>query len=262
VPCLYAGSQVESCRGTTLNRGPPSADQLLPHLRSPVSGEKFAPYDIFQWLPSDVRAAFESAARIQRFSARDLIFAEGDLKREMFRIVSGTVRLSVARANGHEVIYTLFEPGDCFGDSTCIDGAPRSQTAEAASAVVAQVLGQAAFDRLRNEYRAFDNALLHLITRQVRLLSVFNADSHLNDLPARVARRIVNVAGSFGIEDASGMRLSFRLPQSELAMLVGASRQTVNKVLQQFQKEGLLRTEYGSLVILELERLKLKAGST
>jgi CRP-like cAMP-binding protein len=244
-----------------LNRGTPPADHPLTGARSPEAGGKFAPYDIFQWLPPDVREAFQSAARVQRFSTRDLIFAEGDVKREMFRIVSGTVRLSVARANGHEVIYTLFEPGDCFGDSTCIDGAPRSQTAEAASAVVAQVLGQGAFDRLRSDYRAFDNALLNLVTRQVRLLSVFNADSHLNDLPARVARRIVNVAGSFGVAGASGLRLSFRLPQSELAMMVGASRQSVNKVLKQFQKEGLIRTEYGSLVILELKQLKMRASS-
>jgi CRP-like cAMP-binding protein len=121
-------------------------------------------------------------------------------------------------------------------------------------------LDQANFDRLRHEHRAFEDALLRLITRQVRLLSVFNADSHLNDLPARVASRIATVATSFGVSSEEGVRLAVRLPQSELAMLVGASRQAVNKVLQRFQDQGLLRIEYGNLVILKLDQLKAKAS--
>ncbi len=222
--------------------------------------EKFSRYDLFQWLDPEVRAAFEHVTRVRRYAPGDVIFAEGDPGSEMFRIVSGAVRLSVARATGQEVVYTLFEPGDCFGDSSCIDGVPRSQTAEAAGAVEVQVLDQANFDRLRHEHRAFEDALLRLITRQVRLLSVFNADSHLNDLPARVASRIATVATSFGVSSEEGVRLAVRLPQSELAMLVGASRQAVNKVLQRFQDQGLLRIEYGNLVILKLDQLKAKAS--
>ena len=219
-----------------------------------------APYDLFQWLSEAARSAFVRNARSRQYAPGTTIYFEGEAGNELFRIVSGTVRLYVARPSGQEVIYALFEPGDCFGDSSCIDGEPRSQTAEAVGAVEVQVLDRAAFDRMRQLYREFEDALLRLITRQVRLLSVFNADSHLSNLSARVASRIVTVAQSFGVANEAGIRLSLRLPQSELALMVGASRQTVNRVLRQFQDEGLILIEYGTLVVLALERLKIKAG--
>jgi CRP-like cAMP-binding protein len=221
--------------------------------------ERYAPYDLFQWLPEHVRLAFVKEARIRRYSSGQTIFTEGDAGSEMFRILSGAVRLSVARATGREVIYALFKAGDCFGDSSCIDGAARSQTAEAAGSLQLQVLDRATFDRLRATHREFDQALLRLVTLQLRRLSVFNADSHLNDLPARVATRILTIANAFGAKSERGSALFFRLSQSELALMVGLSRQTVNRILQQFRRDKILQIGYGNLEILDLEGLRRRA---
>lgn len=188
-----------------------------------------------------------------------MIYAEGDRGDYIFRVMSGAVRLSVARADGRELLYILFEPGDCFGISSLIDNETLPHTAEAAETSEIQMLSRADFTRLRAEHREFDNALLHLVTRHMRLLSHYFANAHLDDVHARVANRIVSAAESFGRPDDGGIALSIGLSQSEVALMVGASRQTVNRVIQDFQKDGLLSVRGNKLVIHQLERLQARA---
>jgi CRP/FNR family transcriptional regulator, cyclic AMP receptor protein len=218
--------------------------------------ERYAPFDLFQWLSDDARAAFLQEARKNRFPIGALIYTEGERGSHMYRIVRGTVRLSVARANGREVIYRFFEPGDCFGISACIDQEPYPQTAEAGDDVEVQVINQASFNRLRVGDRSFEDALLRLMTRQMRLLSVFTAESHLDDLTARVASRILTATQSFGQPDKIGIRLKVHLSQADLALQVGTSRQSVNKILHQLQEDGVLLIEYASLVITDIGKIQ------
>jgi CRP/FNR family cyclic AMP-dependent transcriptional regulator len=194
------------------------------------SAPRSSPFDIFQWLPAEVRDEFTKAARRRRCLKGELIYIQGEPGEHMYRLLSGAVRLSVARSDGRELLYLLFEPGDCFGVSSLVDGESRPQTAEAGSDLEMLVVDRRAFNRLRTEHREFDDGLL----------SGFFADAHLDDLTARVASRIVAAARSFGMPGVGGINLSVRLSQAELALMVGASRQAVNKVLQQFQKDGLV----------------------
>jgi CRP/FNR family cyclic AMP-dependent transcriptional regulator len=217
-----------------------------------------APFDILQWLRPETAAAFGHFARVRRYEHGQMLYAQGDASTDMYRLVSGSIRLSASRSDGREILYLLFEPGDCFGDSSLIDGDARPQSAEAQGAVSVQILTQEAYRQLKAAHPDFDQGLLHLFSRQMRLLIGYLADVHLQDLPSRVASRIVAAARSFGVETAGGTRLSIRLSQSELAMMVGASRQSVNKVLQQFQAEGLILTEYGNVVVRDLPGLRAR----
>lgn len=218
-------------------------------------------FDLTQWLPGEARDAFHAEARRVRFTQGELIYSRGDIGDTMFRLVSGAVRLFVARSDGRELLYLLFQPGDCFGMSSFIDGGPLPQTAEAVKDLEAEVLGRTAFARLRAEYRAFDDALLRLATQQMRALSSLLADTHLEDISARIASRILATAESFGLPTDNGISLSIRLSQSELARMVGGSRQTVNRVLQRFHREGLLSTVGGRLTIHSLDGLKDKLAT-
>lgn len=128
--------------------------------------------------------------------------------------VEGSVRLSVTRADGRELLYLLFEPGDCFGVSSLIDAESRPQTAAASRDLKLQFLNKAAFDELRMRHRAFDDALVRLATRHMRLLSGLFADASLQDMSARVATRILAVAHSFGRPDEDGTELSIKINQT------------------------------------------------
>lgn len=115
-----------------------------------TQGTGHAPFDLLQWLNDAAHTDFHEVSRRRSYAGGELIYAQGDIGTEMFRIVEGRVRLSVTRADGRELLYLLFEPGDCFGVSTLIDGEPRPQTAEASDKLELQSLGKAAFDALRS----------------------------------------------------------------------------------------------------------------
>lgn len=193
-----------------------------------------------------------------RYPRGKQIYEQGESGDSMFRVVSGAVRLSTIREDGRQFMYLLFEPGDCFGASSCIDGGPRPHLAEAAEESVLQLLGKASFDRIRAAHRAFDDALLRLMSGDMRLLSGFLADAHLSDLTARVAGRILSMARSFGVAEAGGTVLSVRMTQTDLALMVGGARQSVNRVLQHFEEEGVVEVRGGRLSIRNFDALRLK----
>lgn len=220
-----------------------------------------APFDIFQWLPEEARIEFDAAARRRRCSQGEFIYGQGEPGSEMYRLVSGAVRLSVTRSDGRELLYLNFQPGDCFGVSTLIDGEGRPQMAEAREELELQVLGRAEFNRFRARYREFDDALLRLVTRHMRLLSGFFEDSNLEDVNARVASRIISNVGSFGRPCDDGIELAISLSQAELALMVGSTRQTVNRVVQNFQKEGLVSIRNGRLIVHSVDLLRAQLSN-
>ncbi|WP_223262919.1 helix-turn-helix domain-containing protein [Sphingobium sp. SCG-1] len=93
----------------------------------------------------------------------------------------------------------------------------------------------------------------------MRLLSGFLADAHLSDLSARIAGRILSMARSFGVQDENGVHLSIRITQGELALMVGGARQSVNKILQQLDEQGIVSNRSGRLTVHSFDELRLRA---
>lgn len=215
----------------------------------------YSPFDIFQWLSAEAQAAFALACRQRHFSDSRRIYMQSEPGNEMYRIVSGSVRMSVLRHDGREVLYLVLEPGDCFGVSSLLDGAPRSHTTNANGAVELQVLRRDACERLRCLHASFGDALIHLISHHMRLLSQYFVSSILDELPCRVAQRLLQ-AHELSLISGHGIRPTVRLSQGEIALMVGASRQSVNRVLQKFQDDGLISIEYGRLRVRDIERLR------
>ena len=216
-------------------------------------------FDMFQWLSDDAGAALAAAAVARRIPAGGTIYDQWEEGDEMFRLVSGSVRLSVMGEDGRELLYLLFAPGDCFGTSSLVDGEVRPQRAEAFEAVQLQVFSRAAIFRLRREYPEINDALLKLLSRHMRLLSDYFAGATLDEVSARLAQRLVDIAESFGTESDAGIALTMRLSQSELAAMVGTARQTVNRVLHRFQRKGWIALRAGVVVITDLAGLAVAA---
>lgn len=218
-------------------------------------------FDILQWMEPAASEAFRGALRRRSYPAGQLIYLQGDVGREMYRLASGSVRLSATGSDGREVVLLRFESGDCFGEASLIDKYTRPHTAEALSDVELDVLGAEAFDAIRLEYRSFDAALLQLLSRQMRFSSNLFMDLSLNALPRRIARRILRAAETSDDSYRISAPLKLPLSQAEIAAMVGASRQTVNRILRQMQAEGLLFTEYKNLVVRDLDRLRALAAN-
>ncbi len=214
----------------------------------------YPPFDIFQWLSTEAQESFVRAARRRRFSNGSRIYSQSEPGDAMYRIVSGSVRMSVMRHDGREALHSLLEPGSCFGICSMLDGAPRHHTTTAHGDVEVQVLRRDACEHLRTEHASFGEGLIRHMSRHTRLLCEYFASSTLDELPCRVALRLLQAHAR--VVTGNKIRLIVRLSQSEIALMVGASRQAVNKVLQRFQDEGLVTIEYGSVLIHDIDRLQ------
>jgi CRP/FNR family transcriptional regulator, cyclic AMP receptor protein len=217
------------------------------------------PYDLTQWLSPATVAAFDQAAESRRFAAGTAIYTQADPGDELFRIVAGSVRISVMGADGRELLHQVFGPGGCIGTSSMIDGDPRPQTAEAFEDVELQVISRQSFNRLRVDYPDFDGALLNLLSRHMRLLIDYFASASLDSVALRMAQRLVDAAEAFGVAVEDGIALPARLSQSELALMVGTARQTANRAIGQLRKQCLLRIDNGTIVVSDLPSLRVLA---
>lgn len=206
-------------------------------------------FDLLQWVQADAQAAFGTLAQRRHYRAGETLYGQGDEGREMYRLVEGSVRLSVIRQSGCELVYLTFAPGDCFGVSSVVDGGERPHTAQASVDVIVDVLQARDFDTLRVAHRAIDEAIMKLLARQMRAMSASFANASLGSLRQRVARCLADAARSFGKPVSNGLILDQHLPQSEIALMVGASRQSVNRILQGLQAEGLVTAHYGSMIL-------------
>jgi len=210
--------------------------------------------DIFQWLSTEAQAAFARESRRRQFPDGSRIYSQSDPGNEMFRVVSGHVRMSILREDGREALHSLLEPGSCFGICSMLDGAPRHHTTTADGDVQVQVLRRDACERLRSQHVCFGDGLIRHMSRQTRLLCEYFASSTLDDLPSRVAMRLLMTHSR--VITKNGISWIVRLSQSEIALMVGASRQAVNRVLQRFQNEGLISIEYGSVRLHDIDGLR------
>jgi CRP/FNR family cyclic AMP-dependent transcriptional regulator len=212
-------------------------------------------FDIFQWLSTDAQEAFSLASRRRRFSDNCRIYSQSDPGNDMYRIVSGSVRMSVLRYDGREALHSVLDAGDCFGICSMLDGAPRHHTTSANGDIELQILGRDASERLRSQHASFSDGLIRHMSRHTRLLSEYFVSSTIDDLPCRVAMRLLKSQKS-NLVSGHGTRLTVRLCQTEIALMVGASRQAVNRVLQRFQDHGLITIEYGRVQVHDIDGLR------
>lgn len=216
-------------------------------------------FDIFQWMGADAQKAFVRSATVVQKPAGTLVYAEGDPGRSMYRLVSGAVRMSVLRDDGRELLFQIYRPGGCFGVSSIVDGGDRPQTAEAYEDSEIQLLTKSAADQLRGTYPDFNDALLRLLSMNMRLLIDYFAGSNLDPILAWLAQRLEEAGRAFGHATNEGILLGKPISQTELAAMVGSSRQTVNKALAELKRLGLIDSRGGNLLLRDVRGLQLLA---
>lgn len=219
-------------------------------------GRSVATFDFTQWMTPEARDALVARARVRQLPARALIYSQGETGDEMYRIRRGLVRLSVMQRDGRELLYQLFEPGDSFGTSTIVDDEPRPQTAEAFEDVELEVYSRETIDELRRVHPSLNDALLRLLSRHMRLLSDYFAGFAFDELSCRLAQRIVESIDTFGVAVEGGFGFSRSITQTELSLMVGGTRQSVNRVLRDFRRAGLVETRGNRLIVRDMEEMR------
>ena len=188
-----------------------------------------------------------------------VVFSEGDTGDRLFIVLDGKVKISRAAADGRENLLTVLGPGEMFGELSLFDPGPRTATA---TVVTESTLASLDHDDLRplllNE-PGMAVQLLRALAQRLRRTNEAMADLVFSDVPGRVAKALLDLAEKFAVEEPDGTRVQHDLTQEELAQLVGASRETVNKALSDFATRGWLRLEGRTVLLLDRERLARRA---
>lgn len=184
------------------------------------------------------------------------LFEEGEPASSLFLLQSGSLKLTRTTPAGRPSVLALLGPGELVGELSLLDGRRRGATATAVSPTTVLELSQRAFDRWLVEEPDAAGLLLRLLARRMRRSNDVVSDMVFADVSTRVARTLVDLADRFGTTDDQG-RLVVRheLTQEELAQLVGAARETVNKALSRYAARGWIELHPKGFVVLDPERL-------
>ena len=190
----------------------------------------------------------------------DVLFQEGEPGDRLFIILDGKIKLGASSSDGRETLLGVLGPGEMFGELSLFDPGQRTSTATALTPAHLIGLGH---DDLMPWLRGrpeVARALLRALAQRLRRTNEAMADLVFSDVPGRVAKALLDLAMKFGVRQPDGSVLvTHDLTQEELAQLVGASRETVNKALADFQNRGWLRLEQRSVILVDLERLDRRA---
>lgn len=209
-------------------------------------------------LPDDDVSLLASRGRVRRYNAGNTIFHEGDPGDALYVVVDGRVRITRLSGSGSEATLAIVGKGDCFGEFALLDSRPRSATATAQVPTRTFVVSREDFrDWVRQRPEA-SLALLETLSLRLRRTDEAITDLMFLDLPHRLAKHLLGLAASLG-ETPPGRRTRIQVTQGELASMLGVSRESVNKQLNQFSRDGWITISRGAVTIDDAEALRLMA---
>jgi CRP-like cAMP-binding protein len=175
--------------------------------------------------------------------------------------VTGRLKVSSSNALGDEIVLSILGPGDVFGEIALLDGKARSATVSALEDCELLVIGREVFRDLLVELPPLTLSLMTIMARRLRHLTEHTQDVSLLDVERRLAKAILSLAARFGEDHGHGrITLEPRLSQQELANMVGASRELVNRRLRTWVDDGIISMTAGELVIENAGALANVAG--
>ena len=214
---------------------------------------------LFSALDDEAATALRASMAETRLRRGEVLFHEGDEGDKLYIVTDGKVKLGRTSSDGRENLLAILGPGQMFGELSLFDPGPRSATVTAVTDTTFSSLSHEDLLRWLEGRPAVARGLLTQLAGRLRKANDVVADLVFSDVPGRVAKALLDLADRFGRTADDGVHVHHDLTQEELAQLVGASRETVNKALADFASRGWLRLEPRSVVIMDIERLARRA---
>jgi CRP/FNR family transcriptional regulator, cyclic AMP receptor protein len=218
-----------------------------------VSSQVLADVQLFAEFPEAALASIASAAEQRRVDRNDVLFNEQDEAQELFVVVAGRIAIANVAMDGRESVVALMEDGDLFGEMPLFDGRGRSATARALEPSEVVVVPYAAVRTVFEEDPSLLWTVVALLAGRIRVTDEALADAMFLDVTGRTAKRLLDLAGESD---------EFELPvtQEELAGMVGASRERVNKAISSFLRLGWLEQQDGRYRITNRQQMEIRAS--
>ena len=189
----------------------------------------------------------------------DIIFNEGEDGAALYVIVKGKIKLARTARDGRENLLSLLGVGDMLGELSVFDPGPRMSRARVVEDTIVYELSKQDLDAWLSDHLEMSTHMLRTLAQRVRRATNNLADLVFSDVPGRVAKAILDLGHRFGRMERGHVTVRHGLTQEELAQLVGASRETVNKALADFASRGWIDVHIGSVEVYEPERLRARS---
>jgi CRP-like cAMP-binding protein len=195
---------------------------------------------LLRHLDRDELRRLAATTTLSNYPAGAVIFLKGDPGTSMLAVVRGRVKICAHSSEGKELILNIIERGGLFGEIALFDGEPRSADAIALDETDLLSLERSKFQPFLKEHPDLAQLLLTVVCKRFRETSQHLEDSLFREASSRLARCLLRLSRAFGKNVDGGTLLDIKLSQQQLGSYVGVSRETVNKLLGEWQRDGLI----------------------
>jgi len=204
---------------------------------------------IFEKLTPSELARLGGIVKRTRFPRDTVLFFQGDPSDSLHLIVSGSVKVYQTSEQGRERILKILSPREIVGELAMLDGQPRSATVAALDDTETLSISRRDFEKFVAEHPEFLWKVVETLCEKVRHVSGEMMEMSFREVPYRLLRLLVQLCDQHGQASPEGTRIGIKLTSADLAGMVGASRESVSRLLAQFQDQGLIRLDRGQLVV-------------
>jgi CRP/FNR family cyclic AMP-dependent transcriptional regulator len=178
-----------------------------------------------------------------------VVLTEGEMGDSLFMIQSGKVKVFIGDEDGREIILKILGPGDFFGEMSMIDKQPRSASVSTLEPAVFLVLTHTAFEKCVEQAPQIGNMVMQVLAQRVREADRKIGTLALMDVYGRVASTLLELS----VYSNGKLMVGEKLSQQDLANMVGASREMVNRILKDLSDRGFISIENKSITIINRE---------
>src|ERR1700674_490452 len=215
--------------------------------------ERILIHPLLRDLPDSVMAEIRQLLVRRSVRAGAHIFSKGGQPSGWFGVLEGEVAVVTSSASGIEIVLTILDAGDWFGEVAILAGAANSHDAIARGNCEVAFIPTSGFRQLLARQPELHGRFVTLLAQRVRLLVDIVEDFTTLPMAARLAKRGAAMGDSQAV--GSVVRRG-RISHEEYALLVGATRQSVQHELRRWEKAGWIRIGYGGVEVIDREALK------
>ena len=189
------------------------------------------------------------------FSRGQLIFQKGDAGDSLMAVQAGRVKIGTVSAEGKEVVFNIINSGEIFGEIALLDGGARTADATPLEKSHLLILRRSAFIGFVERHPSFAVSLMEVLCERIRRTTELVEDSVFLDVAARVARRLLYLSREQRREEGD-QPIHLKISQQELGDFAGISRETTNRILNEWQDAGVIELGYGALTINDRDAIE------
>lgn len=215
---------------------------------------------IFSHLNASDLGSLGSKLRRRTFQKGEVLFHQDDTGDRLHFVAKGLVKISIVSQDGRENYIALLMAGDCVGEMSVMDGGLRSATAVAMEPTETMTLSREDFLAFLDDHTQVAVQIITLLVRRLRAMDKLVGDMVFLDVPTRVAKKLLELMGTYGDTPDEEGNFAVPLGQEELSRLVGSSRETVSRALTTYRRMGLLTTSHRKISITDVNGLQRMAS--